>query len=636
MGRVVSVWLKRWPIARLLLAEAKRSGPSDGPADAVDPARPFVVAAEASGGARIAALNRAAERAGLKVGGRLADARATVDGLQIRPADDAADAAALSRLALWATRYTPAVEPFDEASGADGLFLDIAGAEHLHGGEGPLLADLARRLSAFGPPARLALASTPGAAWALARFGASETVVPPGGEADALRPLPVAALRLPPQTVAALRRLGLKRIGDLLDAPRAPLTKRFGPDLLRCLDGALGRLPEPLTPVVPPPAYGAVRPFPDPVFTRDAIIAVATDLMAELAGPLARDGVGARAVRLGLYQVDGRAASLEIGLARPTRDANHVGRLLDLRLARTDEAGEPGFGFEAVRLDALAVEPLPERQGTLPASPNHRAGDRLAALVDVLRQRLGTQSARRLRPRESHIPERATAAGRVETGELPWPSPDDTPPRPVLLVRPPEPAEVLALVPEGPPRRFRWRGETHHVAHAQGPERIAAEWWCRRGPTRDYFLVEDEGAAASGCFGKVFTGARRLPRSGSSTACSRERRSHGRLRRACRHHELLLPARRLAPAGIRRPRRRPRPRRHRHRRPQHARRGRAGPRGGEEASGPEAPGRGAPRRDGRVRGRRLPDGPGGLRAALQAAQRGELEGQEGRVPDRLR
>ena len=272
MRRVVSVWLKGWPIARLMIAQAKGSFPSGGPADPVDSARPFVVVAEAPGGARIAALNGAAERAGLKAGGRLADARATVDGLQVRPADEGADAAALARLALWATRYTPLVEPFDGASGADGLFLDIAGAEHLHGGEEPLLADLARRLRAFGLPARLALASTPGAAWALARHEKGGTVVLPGGEAEALRPLPVTALRLPPETLAALRRLGLKWIGGLLDAPRAPLTKRFGPELLRCLDGALGRLPEPLAPVVPPPptAPSARSPIPSSPGTRSS------------------------------------------------------------------------------------------------------------------------------------------------------------------------------------------------------------------------------------------------------------------------------------------------------------------------------------------------------------------------------
>jgi protein ImuB len=214
--------------------------------------------------------------------------------------------------------------------------------------------------------------------------------------------------------------------------------------------------------------------------------------MTELAGPLACEGIGARSLRLGLYRVDGRSAFLELGLARPTRDANHVGRLLDLRLERTGEAGAPGFGFEAVRLDATAVEPLTERQASFAASPNHRAGERLAALVDVLRQRLGTQSARRLKPRESHLPERATLAGAVEEEEPAWPLPDGEPTRPALLLRPPEPAEVLAVVPEGPPRRFRWRGETHRVAHAQGPERIAAEWWLRRHPTRDYYVVEDE------------------------------------------------------------------------------------------------------------------------------------------------
>ena len=238
MSRIVSVWLPRWPILRMLAAQAKN--PSSEP---VDPHEPFVLTLTASGGPRLAALNTAAEAAGLTPGQPLADARAKAGFLQAREIDAAADAAALRRLALWATRYTPTASPWNAENGADGFFLDIEGAAHLFGGEEKLLADIAARLHKnFGLPARLAVADTPGAAWALSRFHDKPcTTLASGGEAAALSPLPVEALRLSPETCAALRRLGFKTIGALLDKPRAPFAARFPAELLRRIDQALGR-----------------------------------------------------------------------------------------------------------------------------------------------------------------------------------------------------------------------------------------------------------------------------------------------------------------------------------------------------------------------------------------------------------
>src|SRR5262249_52828233 len=148
MPRIVSVWLPRWPILRFLATQARSSS-----AAPVDPARPFVLAADVSGTPRVTAANAAAEQDGIRMGEALADARAKAENLQVRAADPAADDAALQRLALWATRYTPAVATFDEKGGRDGLFLDVAGASHLFGGEAKLIADLAARLPPFRPPA---------------------------------------------------------------------------------------------------------------------------------------------------------------------------------------------------------------------------------------------------------------------------------------------------------------------------------------------------------------------------------------------------------------------------------------------------------------------------------------------------
>ena len=498
MSRIVSVWLPRWPILRMLASQAKM--PADKP---IAPEQPFVLTVTGSGGPRIAALNEAAEAAGLAPGEPLADARAKAEYLQARAVDTAADDAALRRLALWATRYTPTASPYDENNGADGFFLDIEGSAHLFGGEAPLIADLARRLKKFGLSARLAVASTSGAAWALSRFHPSVLfVLPPRQEAEALSPLPIQALRLAPDTRAALHRLGFKTVGSLLDKPRAPFAARFRTELLRRIDQALGRVEEPLVPVVAPPVYHCLRYLLEPIGTQDAAVALARRQMQTLSHVLTRDDAGARALRLSLYNIDGAVETIDIALTLPTRDADHVARLIALKLEALSAMQDTGFGFEAVGLAVTRAERMTAQQTEFTADENDDRTERCAALIDALRQRLGPASVRSFEPVASHIPEQAeiltTATGKTTT----WPAADGKI-RPLLMLPKAEPAEVTALIPEGPPRRFCWRGVTYDVAGAQGPERIGAEWWrephdvctSERQPalTRDYFLVEDSG-----------------------------------------------------------------------------------------------------------------------------------------------
>ena len=490
--RIVSVWLPRWPILRFLAAQMRE--PSGAP---VDPARPFVLSADAAGGPRLVALNIAAEKCGLAIGDPLADARAKAEGLQTAVHDPAADDAALRRLTLWATRYTPSVSPCGDDTGADGFFLDITGAAHLFGGEEKLLADLSHRLSCFGLQARLAIADTPGSAWALSRYHPLHSVVLPSGrEAEALASFPVEALRLSPDTRTTLRRLGFKRIGALIDKPRAPFAARFEAELLTRLDQALGHAAEPLRLIVSPPLYHSTRYLLEPIWTQDAVIAVATRLMKDLVHPLVRDGVGARALRLSLYRVDGDVSIVDIGLTIPTRDPSHVVRLIDLKLERFTENIDAGFGFETLGLAVTLAEPINEQQTefTSVLHGTHEA-ERRAQLIDHLQQRLGPGSVQQIKPVESHCPESAEIAYRATETIEAWPALDDDRLRPLLLLPQAEPAlNVMSSVPDGPPQRFRWRGATHDVLHSQGPERIAGEWWRNTHiqPTRDYYVVEDK------------------------------------------------------------------------------------------------------------------------------------------------
>ncbi len=451
---------------------------------------------------RIAALNDAAARLGLKVGMALADARAMYPKLAVADADFAGDCQTLRAIADWCNRYTPLVG-IDAGEAPDGLMLDISGCAHLFGGEAALCRDLAARLGEHGFEARVAVADTPGCAWAVARHGALP-VVPRGGAREALLPLPLAALRLEPNIVAALAQVGLKRIGDVIEEPRAPLAARFGEIFVRRLDQALGDEDEPITPCLPVPRYIAEQRFAEPIALERDVLGTIEHLAQELARALERRGEGARLLQLALFRADGKVKRIEVGAGEPLRDAARMMRLFVDRLAAVGEDCDPGFGFDAVQLLALAAERLDPAQTGF-GVPNQAA--ELAHLIDRLGARFGRRRVSRLVPQDSHIPEFAAAAvpaysvsgaeftlairsarrGRGEEQD------SLAPVRPVRLFAQPERIEAVAEVPDGPPVRFRWRRVLHEVAHAEGPERIAMEWWRDEGGralTRDYYRVE--------------------------------------------------------------------------------------------------------------------------------------------------
>ncbi len=375
--------------------------------------------------------------------------------------------------------------------GLDGLLLDVEGCAHLRGGEAGLLADMARRLEGMGLTARLALADTVGCAWALARFAPqAQTVVPTGAARLALADLPVAALRLDGETVATLRLLGLRDIGQLMPLPRAALARRFrakaqAEAVVLRLDQALGERAEPVVPLTPPPCLQVARSFGAPLIDRALVAAWMPRLLGELAELLAKQGLGVRKLRLTAYRADGSRQDLQAGMGEPTRDVAHMLRLLEPRL----ETLEPGFGIESLGLAAEEAGPFCPAQGSF-------AGDRgaldLAQLGDRLASRLGPQAVYRLGALESHVPERAEQMRpRGSAGQDAALNLDRM--RPLLLLDRPEPVSVIAEVPEGPPARFVWRRLEHRVTRAIGPERIAPEWW-RDGEdarTRDYYVVED-------------------------------------------------------------------------------------------------------------------------------------------------
>ena len=465
MRRVVSVWFPTLPTDRLWRPEGEQR-----------PDTPVVTATSRV----VVSANQTAADLGLRSGMKVAQAQALVPGLQVHDADPAGDAALLHRLAQACLRYSP----LTAVDLPDGLWIDVTGSTHLHGGEARLLRDLVVRLQCQGLAARAAVADTPAVAHAVARFGAGG-VVPPGS--DAIGGFPIEALRLPADMLANLRLMGFEHVGPLSAAARAPLVRRFGPVLAARLDQAAGILFEPIVPITPHASIQARRTFVEPLLTAAAFSTVIATLVDEICSELETAGMGARGLDLRFERVDGTVQAIRIGTARPVRDARHLGRMLDEQLERVD----PGLGVEAMHLIVTRADPLGfvQTASSLLEDPSPD----IAPLVDRLANRLGETAVYRIAPLESDVPERSVrivpALTRL-TGS--WPA--DLP-RPVRLLNPPQSIEAMALLPDHPPIAFTWRRVRHRVRHADGPERIAGEWWKRDGEwssVRDYFQVEDD------------------------------------------------------------------------------------------------------------------------------------------------
>jgi protein ImuB len=461
---MVSIWLPHLPIERLKREKKGKPFPVD---------RPFALIGSEERGLVLTALDAAAMNAGLIPGLGLADARAICPHLLTAPAVPEKDAASLLALARWSSRYSPSLN----VDGADGLWLDVTGILHLFGGARALLADMETRFARLGFSARPALAENLGGAHALARFGASSPIIVPQGKiGEALAPLPVEALRLADEITRLLKRLGLKRIGQLYALPRASLERRFhsreaAEAVLSRLDQALGKRKEPRTPLLPATDYAARLPFPEPLITHDGVVAGLDHLAGQLCEALTLARRGARRVRLAIYRADGSSAVIEAGLSVPYREPSHFKQLFEDRVGTIDV----GFGVDLMMLSALSTEPLLPAQGAF-AKSEDRA--RQEPLIDRLASRLSGGAVHRLVPYASHVPERAQNTLPALAGSSLWPEQGASkPPRPVLLFSDPEPLVVLAEIPEGPPARFTWRRVTRRVVKAEGPERIAPEWW---------------------------------------------------------------------------------------------------------------------------------------------------------------
>ncbi|MDC7685041.1 DNA polymerase Y family protein [Asticcacaulis sp. BYS171W] len=482
MPRVVSLWLPQWSIDRWRCQTVRNTGTSGSPPDA-----PIVLKGTDGRRRVVTAANRPALRGGVRIGMPLTQAQVLVEGLVAHDAEPERDAEALEVLAQWGLRtFSPLVAP----DAPDGLIIDVTGADHLHGGEADLLRYMVQRLAGQQIEARAAIADTRGTAHALARFVARPIhLCPPGQTAAALAALPVAALRVTASQLQSLGQLGFETVGDLMHQPRAPLAKRFGPDLVRRLDQALGHTAEPIEPVHLPDVIAVERGFFEPIGAPETLARYTGRLTADLCERLEAKGLGARQVDLYFTRVDNRIEAIRVGMARPVRDA---ARLTRLQCEKLDTVA-PGFGIERMRLVATEAELL------APVQVSHTEDNTidLAALIDVLSNRIGDGRLYRLTPVQSDVPERAARRsdpleGMAADWATQWPQQW---PRPVRLFPKPEAIRTLAQLPDHPPTHIIWRGTRYRVTAADGPERIFGEWWLRDGEitaVRDYFRVEIE------------------------------------------------------------------------------------------------------------------------------------------------
>ena len=527
--RILSLWFPRFGAERLL---RRLSNAADGES-------PPLAIVESQGPADLIASTCARGQAqGIVRGMSLRDACAICPELQTRRRNPAAETAFLAVLLRWAGRFSPWVS----LDGEDGLLLDITGCAHLFGGEVAMVAEITEASERMGMTCQAGLADTRGAAWALARFagqssgsdrsgdaidmearatrsragkrrhwergGAAPTsvlhkkqhgaIAPKGATADALRGLPVAALRLSEQTCSTLSRLGLRRIGDLMAQPRAPLARRFGTELVLRLDQALGAQPEPLTPAAPPVHFALRLTLPEPIGLSSDIIAGLDRLLDGLCQKLKDHGAAARVVELEAHRSDHSQQRIEIRLARPSNTPDRLRGLLVMKIDDIDA----GFGIDMLRMVARVVEPVQTRQPVGHGGAGQAVAQRLQAqnalddLVGRIGARVGLEQITRRHPSDSHLPEKSAQilAAAFSEPVAHWPKPAR--PRPLRLWAP-EP--LAAPLTPYPPEQFRWRRQDLRMTSARGPERISPEWWLDapewRSGQRDYWEITTEDGA---------------------------------------------------------------------------------------------------------------------------------------------
>jgi protein ImuB len=428
----------------------------------------------------------------------------------------------LRRLAHRCRRYSPLVG-IDDSETPDSLFLDITGGDHLFGGEARMVRRVIADFRNWGFVARAAVADTVGAAWAMTRTATAPLIAPSSRQAQVLNPLPVEALRLAPKVAEVLHALGLFTIGQLAALPRETLPSRFGPEILRRLDQALGEIPEPIVPERPEEPIEAAYGCEPPIENRAAIEMILERLLVRIMKRLELRNAGILQLDIELTVCGTEPTRFTVGLVRPSLDQKRLRELVRLQLERVQLKDR----LAGARLRVIRTAPLDADQTALFENAEHRHARRdLDSLLNRLSNRLGPRAVLCPRLFPDHQPERAveyaTLAERVSRLKNPTPKKralravssrngqdknknsktayfvrgslgrELIPRRPLRLFPEPVPVEVWSVVPDGPPIRLNWGSRDQHIVHCEGPERIETGWWRFPAVHRDYFRADTE------------------------------------------------------------------------------------------------------------------------------------------------
>jgi len=469
--RFASIWFRRLLTDQKAIRQPELKG------------KAFVFAEPDHGRMLITALTDEARKYGITEGMTVADARVIVPDLQIFDGKPGRNLKLLKGLAEWCMRYTPYVQ----LDPPDGLLLDVTGCTHLKGGEKAYLQEIVSRLKAAGYDIRPAIADTIGTAWGVARCATSGLIVPENEHRNALMPLPPYALRLSGELLIKLRNLGLHQISSFIYIPDSVLRRRFGKTMVLRLHQALGQEAEYLFPLKEPVPYTERLACLEPVRTRTAIEIGLNDLLEKICKRLYGEGLGLRSAMLTWYRIDGQTGNITIGTNHASNRVQHLFKLFFNKL----DSVAPGMGIELFVLDALATEPVSDKQSEMWSSNGGQESEEVAELLDRVAGRIGSGYIQRYLPDEHYWPER-TPKPDVDIKKKPESEWRTDKPRPMQILDQPEPITAMALTPDYPPKMFIWKGRQHVIVGADGPERIEREWWLEPGEHRDYYIAEDE------------------------------------------------------------------------------------------------------------------------------------------------
>lgn len=384
----------------------------------------------------------------------------------------------------------------------DCLFLELTDIQHLVADERQFVSQLLIDCHQGGHfPLRMAIADTPGAAWAVAHFAVPERnesisfvwILPPKHGTKGIASLPVEALRIPDRVAGWCHELGLHRIGDVMGFPSAELRKRFGEILVLRLEQLAGTRKEILSPYVLQLRFEEHLWLEYPAQSWETLSPGLSSLLHKLSQQLMAHHSGALGLHVSFLCEDHSAVTLPVDLFRPTDDPHHLFALIELAF-RQRHFSSPVVGIDVT---VSYVAPFESQQATLfPTGETESPSSEWGSLLERLSSRLGTDHVCYAVLHPDHEPEKAyfwqpcLLDQRFKKPRSSVVSFLAQRPRPIRLFRESFPIQVITSVPSGVPYRIHYQGRTHDVVRWWGPERIQTGWWRGQPIARDYYRVE--------------------------------------------------------------------------------------------------------------------------------------------------